>query len=67
MLRACLTGQRIRSYLVGTEDPAQRRMLPPHADLEGSLWAGKVRGWQADGLGRPGGLWDKAGDRAGIP
>ncbi|KAI4581418.1 hypothetical protein MJG53_009861 [Ovis ammon polii x Ovis aries] len=41
LLRACLTGQRIRSYLVGTEDPAQRRMLPPHADLEGSLWAGK--------------------------
>ncbi|XFF83283.1 hypothetical protein AB1E18_009502 [Capra hircus] len=42
LLRACLTGQRIRSYLVVTEDPAQRRMLPPHADLEGSLWAGKI-------------------------
>lgn len=57
----------MRSYSVGTEDPAQWRMPPPHADLEGSLQAEKVREGRADGLGRPGGLWGKAGDRAGIP
>ena len=52
---------------MGTEDPTQWRMLPPPADLEGSLRVEKVREGRADGLGRPGGLWGKAGDRAGIP
>lgn len=57
----------MRSYSVGTEDPARWRMPPPYADLEGSLQAEKVREGRADGLGRPGGLWGRAGDGAGIP
>lgn len=43
LLRACLTGERMRSHSVSTQEPTLRKTPLYHADLTQSLRAEKVR------------------------
>lgn len=43
LLRACLTGERMRSHSVSTQEPTLRKTPLHHADLTQSLRAEKVR------------------------